>query len=113
MDNLAPKLDEKSEAVRIAEGIVKVKAMIDTVKPLYNLVEELTLQLKAIVGTDVEVEIPEQVFMFNERAMFTAAQKVSVVDNFETKNTVFRPVGVKRYEAKFDIKPVGDTNVTK
>ena len=113
MDNLALKQQQESEAVRIASGIAKIKAMIDTVKPLYNLVDELTLQLKEIVGVNGEVEIPEQVFMFNEKAMFTAAQKITVVDNFESKNTVFRPVGVKRYEVKCDVKPVGDTNATK
>lgn len=86
----------------LAKEIVKLKALLDANKSLYEAMEKMTLELRTLVGDDyVMVSIPtiEQTFIHNGEVKFIAPEQVlSVVDNFKTSNTVFRPAAVKRYE---------------
>lgn len=74
--------------VEIAGRIVAIKAQLELQKPLYEELDNLTLELKAIVGVDAEV-------MAN-------GSFVTVVDNFAEKNTVFRPAGVKHFDVSLE-----------
>lgn len=70
-------------------GLVKraqeIQAQLDTVKPLYSELDEITQALVA-VRTGL------------------AKYGVTVVDNFEAKNTVFKATGVKRFELRWGSK---------
>lgn len=84
----------------IANEIVEIKAQVDSMKPLYDRLDKLTLQL--LSGLNAlgikEVWVPEKVISLSNSTQIIQEQFVSVVDNFSEKNTVFRPAGVKRFE---------------
>lgn len=85
----------------IAGEIVSVKAQIDEIKPLYEKLDKLTMQLKeglTALGIS-EVRIDEKAVQLHNGSFFLSpAQFVTVVDNFESKNVIFRPAGVRRFE---------------
>lgn len=87
--------------------IVQVKAILDANKPLYNELDKLTLELRDLVGlTSIPLELNEQERMYmhgGEVKFIEPQQVVTVNDNFSEKNVVFRPAGVKRFEA--DVEP--------
>ncbi len=80
--------DSNLELGKILERLTQVKAAIDLTKKLYDEQDMLTAQLKELIGTDVEVSHGDTIF--------------SIVDNFASKNVVFRPAAVRRFELKSD-----------
>lgn len=97
--------DASEKALRI----IKLKAILDSIKPVYEELDRLTLELNAIIGTTrlLELDLTEEqaMFMMNGEVRFIArSQVVSVVDNFAEKNVVFRPAGVKRFEVNTETK---------
>jgi len=90
--NLSPSLAE------LALEIAKVKAEIDSMKPLYERLDALTVQFRALAG-DQEVLTPDTIIDLPGRpSVSVASQFVKVVDNFDGKNVVFRPAAVRRFE---------------
>ncbi len=73
----------------ITTRIAQIKDQLEAQKPLYEELDNLTLELHEILG-DGGFKYPtnEEIPRF-----------VSVIDNFSEKNTVFRPASVKRFEA--------------
>lgn len=103
--------DQKAfqDASEKALRIIKLKAILDSIKPVYEELDRLTLELNAIIGTTrlLELDLTEEqaMFMMNGEVRFIArSQVVSVVDNFAEKNVVFRPAGVKRFEVNTETK---------
>jgi hypothetical protein len=88
----------------VAKEIVHTKAQLDSVKPLYEQLDRLTLLLNKIMALtgQAEVFVQEQAVILPSGAHLVAEQYVKVVDNFSEKNTIFRPAGVKRFEAAFE-----------
>jgi hypothetical protein len=81
--------DETKDVRQIVNRIVELKDALEAVKPFYDEIDELTQELQEIVGV-------------NHNLFADDGRVVSVVDNFSEKNTVFRPVGVKRFDAKVE-----------
>lgn len=109
MDNTAPKMTEQAAAEQVRANVVRViqlKAALDANKPLYEELDRLTLELKGVMGVGaIPVRLTEQetMYMHNNEVKFLAPEQVvSIVDNFAEKNTVFRPAGVKRFEASLE-----------
>lgn len=91
MENQAKKQELNSVEVQIfelAERALELKTLINATKKFYEELDSITLLLKELQGVGAEIQVND----------FT----LKVVDNFESKNTVFRPAGVKRFE--LDIK---------
>jgi hypothetical protein len=65
-----------------------IMTVLENDKPLYEELDNITLQLKALG--------------FEQGAIGT--RLLALVDNFAEKNTAFRPCGVKRFELK-TLKP--------
>jgi hypothetical protein len=112
--------DQKAfdEASAKALRIIKLKAILDSVKPVYEELDRLTLELKTIIGTDrlIELNLTEEqaMFVMNGEVRFIArSQVVSIVDNFAEKNVVFRPAGVKRFEVNTETKEEYVTRIEK
>lgn len=72
----------------IKRRLAEIEVMTQNLKPLYDEKERLTLALMAQVGLGVEVQEGDLIF--------------SVVDNFATKNVVFRPSAVRRFDLSVD-----------
>lgn len=62
--------------------VLDIQKELDLRKELYAELDDLILQLKAGGFTQADLE----------------GQRIELVDNFDEKNTVFRPAGVKRFE---------------
>jgi len=71
--------------------LLQIRAELKANKPLYA-------ELDAII-----VELSKKV----KREYVVDGLKIEIVDNFETKNTCFRPAAVKRFDVK--VTPVGKT----
>lgn len=69
---------------RLVARAVQIKDALEANKPLYDELDEITVQLAALQFSQAPV----------------GAKVVTLVDNFAAKNTVFRPCGVKRFELK-------------
>lgn len=86
--------------------IIQLKATLDSNKPLYEELDRLTLNLKNVMGVGsipINLTEKETMYMHNNEVKFLAPnQVVTIVDNFAEKNTVFRPAGVKRFEASLE-----------
>lgn len=96
-----------AEAIRIkAVRLIQLKGILESNKPLYEELDRLTLELKDIMGTTafpVNLTEKETMYMHNDEVKFLAQnQIITVNDNFAEKNTVFRPAGVKRFEATLE-----------
>lgn len=80
-----PDVYGKPTPKNIAKLVARAKAIsrqLDEVKPLYNELDQITFALNAV----------------KERL---ATYGVAVVDNFEAKNTMFKTVGMRRYDLKW------------
>lgn len=92
----------RTKAVRL----VQLKAALEANKPLYEELDRLTLELKDAMGTTafpVTLTEQESMYLHNGEAKFIAQnQVITINDNFAEKNTVFRPAGVKRFEAALE-----------
>ena len=96
-------LDKRAKAIRL----IQIKAVLDANKPLYDELDRLTLDLKDTMGVgsfNVNLDASkEAMYMHNNEVKFLAPnQVITIVDNFSEKNTVFRPAGVKRFEASLE-----------
>ncbi len=74
-------------AAEIADRINEIKKALEAQKPLYGELDELIIELSGIAEVNTS---------FSAGGNF-----VTLVDNFQSKNTVFRPVGVKRYDVEW------------
>jgi hypothetical protein len=83
--------------------IAKLKSMAESMKKIYNDIDKVTLELYEACGTgEIEVVLKpaETSFVFNgEEKHIAPVQVVTITDNFESTNTVFKNAAVKRYEA--------------
>ena len=69
--------------------IMYLKQKLESVKPLYEEIDRLTMELVSAK------KLPKALVLGKDYVA------VELVDNFAEKNTVFRPAGVKRFEIKF------------
>lgn len=78
------KKTNKKQIEAMAKRAAEVLAQLESMKPLYNELDKLTQDLmeSGATGTDL------------------GKLKLVLVDNFETKNTVFKTTSIKRYELK-------------
>jgi hypothetical protein len=82
----------------LALEIAKAKAEIDSMRPLYEKLDALTLQFRELAG-EQEVLVPDTIVDLPGRPSISVpAQFIKVVDNFMDKNVVFRPAAVRRFE---------------
>jgi len=92
----------REKAVRV----IQLKAILDANKPLYEELDRLTLELNETMGVGtipVTLNEKETMYMHNDEVKFLSPnQMLTIVDNFAEKNTVFRPAGVKRFEASVE-----------
>lgn len=72
----------------IKRRLAEIEVMTQNLKPLYDEKERLTLALMAQVGLGTEVQEGDLIF--------------SVIDNFATKNVMFRPAAVRRFDLEVD-----------
>ncbi len=104
MGNVAMDQKEKEELVlAVAREIAIIKSKIDSMKEMYSKLDELTLALKDLLYVDgiFDVEIMMNInesLVFDGKLVNVAPQYIKVVDNFATRNTVFRNTAVKRFE---------------
>lgn len=100
VENPTPDLQE---VIAKAKRYVILKAIMDANKVMYEEMDNLVLDLQKTVGlVSVPVVLTEEecTFVHNGEAKFIAPnQIVTIMDNFAAKNTVFRPAGVKRFDA--------------
>jgi hypothetical protein len=78
------------DAVRtmaIVDRIAAVKDLLEGVKPLYDELDILTLELKDLVNVGETLSTEDKRF-------------VTLIDNYSEKNTVFRVAAVRRYEVE-------------
>lgn len=68
--------------------VIQIQAELDLRKELYAEMDALALALQAEGFEQLDLN----------------GQRVTLVDNFLSKNTVFRPAGVKRFE--LEIEPI-------
>ena len=92
MENTAQQIELTVVAGPTKEQIVKrlaeIEMMTQSMKGLYDEKEKLTLELMKQVGLGKEVQEGDLIF--------------SVVDNFATKNVMFRPAAVRRFDLDVD-----------
>lgn len=74
-------------AMEIVNRIAEIKNTLESVKPLYDELDELTGEL----GEVAEV---------NQTLATNDGRFVTLIDNFADKNTVFRPAAVKRFDVE-------------
>jgi hypothetical protein len=75
---------EKAKMERDLMRAAEIKRQLDFAKPMYEELDAIVVRVNAAMGKSKTMEVGGTVF--------------TVVDNFESKNTVFRPCGVKRFE---------------
>lgn len=80
-----------TELGKIISRIAEIKEKLELMKPLYEELDQLTLDLHKISGSTGST--PK--YQVNTNPV----KYVSVVDNFFDRNTVFRPTGVRRFES--------------
>lgn len=74
-------------AMEIVNRIAEIKGVIEKVKPLYDELDDLTVEL----GEVAEV---------NQTLATNDGRFVTLIDNFAEQNTVFRPAAVKRFDVE-------------
>lgn len=74
----------KRETKEILARVIQLKNELDARTALYDELDMLAIQLQAEGFKDAVLD----------------GQIITLVDNFETVNTVFRTAGVKRFELK-------------
>ena len=77
-------MDELKE---LLERAAEIKKALDVVKPLYEELDTITMRIATEFPMAQEVELK-------------TGEIVKLVDNFASTNTVFRPLGIKRFELK-------------
>ena len=76
-----------TEVMALWKRAAEIKAQLDAVKPLYDELDKITVELAALMVAGREFDLPD-------------GSVGRVVNNFAEANTVFRPAGVKRFELK-------------
>jgi hypothetical protein len=98
MENEAKtQIDKRIKALEVAKELRQVQAQLAAMKPLYEKADALTLELRDLIGTE-EFLLQEEMFVVNGKLQTLAEEYVKVVDNFETKNVVFKAAGIRRFE---------------
>lgn len=93
---------KEPSVMEIAARVLAIQAELTSVKPLYEELDQLTLQLHDMIG-DTEIEVPTFIHAGNRSVHTIGNTFLKVVDNFSQKNTVFRVAGVKRFEASSEL----------
>ena len=73
------------------QRVLEIKQTLDSVKPLYEELEQITLSLLTDAAS---------IHGYNHLQGF--GHVFTIVDNFQEKNTVYRPAAVKRFELKVE-----------
>ncbi len=68
----------------VAKRAAEVLAQLEAMKPLYNEIDKLTEELREAGITNIVV----------------GTTVLQIVDNFASKNTMFKPTAFKRFELK-------------
>jgi len=72
-------------------------------RPLYERLDALTLQFRELAG-DQEVLVPDTIIdLPGKPSVPVSAQFIKVIDNFSSKNVVFRPAAVRRFEVTTEL----------
>lgn len=79
---------KEQEVQGIAKRLSDIETALQTMKGLYEEKDRLTAQLMELVGPNTEVIYGDRIF--------------KVIDNFASKNVVFRMAAVRRYELQVD-----------
>jgi hypothetical protein len=96
--NVAVNEQDKVELINgISREIAIIKAKIDSTKNLYNKLDELIMALKDLTTDEVFLDINENL-VFEGKLITLTPQYIKVVDNFETRNVVFKSAIVRRFE---------------
>lgn len=74
----------------LAARAVAISKQLESYKALYEELDTIAAQLKAARGVGVFHAVP------------SGAMVVTVVDNFEDTNVVWKPAGVRRFELKVE-----------
>ena len=84
-------MDENTPDLTLFVGLLEraagIKKTLDSVKPLYDELDAITLRIATEFPMAQEIEL-------------NSGDIVKLVDNFAATNTVFRPLGIKRFELK-------------
>lgn len=75
---------------RLLNGIITLHQRIEAIKPCYEELDKLTLELKDLVGVES--------YVIEDRTLIG----VQVVDNFAEKNTAFRVASIQRFKAEIE-----------
>jgi hypothetical protein len=75
----------QTELMTNLKRIAEIKQILETNKPLYDEMDNIVSRIaKGGLGSGTSQRVDNMVF--------------TMIDNFDSKNTVFRPCGVKRFE---------------
>ena len=91
----------QGEVKTITARIVDLSSQIESMKPLYEELDALTLQLKNLVKEGVRVVDADTRY------------SVTVEDNFAEKNTIYRAQAAKRFQAKVESAEEVDKRLNK
>lgn len=92
-DTTQDTIQERHNAVvALVNRLIQIDQILDDCKPLYEEKDNITLQLRELVGVG------------NDHSIFLPGTEnvVTVVDNFADKNCVFRPAAFRQFEAKVE-----------
>lgn len=76
---------KNDSALKLVDRIAKIKDLLDANKPLYEELDDLIMKLVKVVQIGETTQTEDERF-------------VTLVDNFEDKNTCFKVAGVKRFD---------------
>jgi hypothetical protein len=97
--NLAMNDKDKNELIyALAKEAAIIKAKLDSMRDMYGKLDELTLALKDLTGEEEIFLNVRDTLVLDGKLITISPQYIKVVDNFATKNTVFKNTGVKRFE---------------
>lgn len=77
-------MKNEKQIKKVAKKALEVLEQLESMKHLYNELDSLTEELRALNAKSIEIN----------------GTVLQVVDNFSSKNTVFKTTSVKRFELK-------------
>ena len=95
MDAQQPAAANRNRALDVAERIARLRSLAKT---LYEEMDALTKELQEIVGINIPVPVREKYDMVDGIMIVVPAQVIEVIDNFATKNVMFKTVAARRFE---------------
>lgn len=87
---IVPVTTENVSPRTIAEQIVEVAKKLEASKALYEEMDKLTAEFQKVTGTGID------------NTIFVGEKAVTLVDNFASNNTQFRPAAFRRFEVKVE-----------